>query len=187
MARSRSKIRPSTKRLTVRPAGLKDLDVLVHQRRAMWIDLGVGDRSRHEKADKIYRRWAETRLRNHQLTAWLVQNHDGRIAGGGCMWLQPIQPNPKRTDMVQPYLLSMYTEPEFRRRGVASMVVSKAIEWCRKNGCGRLMLHASEMGRGVYKKFGFRRTWEMRLDLEHSSSRSKPTKQAVVRRPIIPA
>jgi len=33
----------------------------------MWIDLGVRDRSRHEKADKIYRRWAETRLRNHQL------------------------------------------------------------------------------------------------------------------------
>src|SRR5207247_2718855 len=165
-ARSRSKIRPSTKRLTVRPAGLKDLDVLRHQRRAMWIDLGVGDRSRHEKADKTYRRWAETRLRNHQLIPWLVQSHDGRIAGGGCLWLQPIQPNPKRAHTLQPYLLSMYTEPEFRRRGVASMIVSKAIEWSGKKGYGRLMLHASEMGRSVYKKFGFRRTWEMWLELE---------------------
>ncbi len=103
------------------------------------------------------------------------------------MWLQPIQPNPKRTDMLQPYLLSMYTEPEFRRRGVASMVVSKAIEWCGKKGYGRLMLHASEMGRSVYKKFGFRRTWEMRLDLEQSSARSKHSRRAIVRRPIVSA
>jgi len=81
----------------------------------------------------------------------------------------------------------MYTEPEFRRRGVASMVVSKAIEWCRKKGYGRLMLHASEMGRSVYKRFGFRRTWEMRLDLEQSSAQPKPSKHATVARPIISA
>ena len=73
------------------------------------------------------------------------------------------------------------------RRGVASMVVSKAIEWCRKKGYGRLMLHASEMGRSVYKKFGFRRTWEMRLDLEQSSARSKHSRRAIVRRPIVSA
>ncbi len=187
MARSRGKTRPSTKSLTVRRAGLRDLDVLVHQRRAMWIDLGVRDHSRHERADKIYRRWADTRLRNHQLIAWLVQSRDGRVAGGGCLWLQPIQPNPKRADMLQPYLLSMYTEPEFRRQGVASMVVSKALEWCRKKGYGRLMLHASEMGRSVYKKFGFRRTWEMRLDLEQSPTRSKHPRHALVRSTIISA
>ena len=69
--------------------------------------------------------------------------------------------------MVQPYLLSMYTEPDFRRRGVASMVVKEAINWCRKNKYERLMLHASEMGRKVYSQLGFKRTWEMRLDLAH--------------------
>ncbi len=68
------------------------------------------------------------------------------------MWLQQVQPRPHRASMVQPYLLSMYTEPDFRRRGVASMVVKEAIEWCRKN---------------KYSQLGFKRTWEMRLDLAH--------------------
>ena len=83
------------------------------------------------------------------------------------MWLQQVQPRPHRASMVQPYLLSMYTEPDFRRRGVASMVVKEAIRWCRKKGYEVLMLHASEMGRRVYSKLGFKRTWEMRLDLAH--------------------
>jgi GNAT superfamily N-acetyltransferase len=85
--------------------------------------------------------------------------------------LHPIQPNPRRDYTMQPYLLSMYTEPDFRKRGVASIVVSKAIEWSRKHEYGRLVLHASDMGRKVYKKFGFKRTWEMRLDLERTPTR----------------
>ncbi len=67
--------------------------------------------------------------------------------------------------MLQPYLLSMFTEPRFRRRGVATLVVHAAIDWCKKNKYERLMLHASEMGRKVYANFGFKRTWEMRLDV----------------------
>ena len=169
MARSRWKSLVGP--LRVRRATLKDLDVLVHQRRAMWMDLGVKDQPRLDRADKTYRRWTTTRLRNHTLVAWVVENRSGRIAGGGCLWLHPIQPNPRRDFTMQPYLLSMYTEPDFRRRGVASIVVGKAIEWSRKHEYGRLMLHASEIGRKVYKQFGFKRTWEMRLDLEKSPTK----------------
>ena len=154
-------------KLIVRPAGVRDLDALVHQRRAMWKALGIRNDELHERGDRVYRRWARARLRNHQLIAWVVKSDDGRTAGGGCLWLQQVQPRPHRASMVQPYLLSMYTEPDFRRRGVASMVVREAIEWCRKNKYERLMLHASEMGRRVYSQLGFKRTWEMRLDLAH--------------------
>jgi len=159
--------RTARSKLSVRSASVRDLDALVHQRRAMWKALGIRDIELHEKGDRVYRRWARARLRNHQLIAWVVKSDDGRTAGGGCVWLQQVQPRPHRTPMVQPYLLSMYTEPDFRRRGVASMVVKEAIKWCRKKKYERLMLHASEMGRRVYSKLGFKRTWEMRLDLAH--------------------
>jgi GNAT superfamily N-acetyltransferase len=81
----------------------------------------------------------------------------------------------------------MYTHPEFRRRGVASMVVHEAIEWCRVRGYGRLRLHASEMGRSVYRKFGFKRGWEMRLDLEKTLPRSTVRRRALVRNPTAQA
>ena len=166
MAHSPSnKSRASTLKLSVRAAGRKDLDALVHQRRAMWMDLGIKGKARHAKADRAYRRWAENQLRKRQLMAWVVEAGDGRIAGGGCLWLQPVQPSPRRSGTLQPYLLSMYTEPEFRGHGVASMVVSYAIAWCKRKGYKRLQLHASEMGRNVYRRFGFKRTWEMRLNI----------------------
>ncbi len=162
---SRSLRPKSNSKLAVRRATLQDLDILVHQRHAMWADLGIKDKSMHEKGDRAYRQWARTRLKGGKLLAWVVEDRDGRVAGGGCLWLQPVQPRPHRTAMFQPYLLSMYTEPGSRRRGVASLVVRAAIDWCRKNGYERLMLHASDMGREVYGRFGFKRTWEMRLDL----------------------
>ena len=154
-------------KLTVARATLRDIDTLVQQRRAMWEDLGIYDKDMLDRADRIYKPWARTRLRNGELRAWVVRSRDF-IAGGGCLWLQPIQPRPRSAIRVQPYLLSMYTDPRFRRMGVASMVVQEAIGWCKKNGYPRLMLHASEMGRKVYRNFGFRRTWEMRLDLSGS-------------------
>lgn len=165
MARSRKRGLPA-KSLRVRKATLKDLEILVHQRRAMWIDLGVTGEARQDAADRTYRRWARTRLRNKQLVAWLVESRDHRIAGGGCVWLQPVQPSPRKPGMLQPYLLSMYTDPAFRRRGVASMVVQAAVNWCKSQGFPRLTLHASTMGRKVYEKIGFNRSWEMRLDLQ---------------------
>jgi GNAT superfamily N-acetyltransferase len=131
----------------------------------MWEALGVRNKEQHKKGDQVYKQWARARLKNHELIAWIVKSSDDRVAGGGSVWLSRVQPRPHRVSMVQPYLLSMYTEPDFRRRGVASMVVKEAIEWCRKNKYERLMLHASEMGRKVYSKLGFKRTWEMRIDL----------------------
>jgi len=157
--------RTARSKLSVHRAGLRDLDALVHQRREMWKALGIRDNAQHMKGDRAYKRWARARLKNHELMAWVVKTSDGSVAGGGCVWLEPVQPRPHRVSMVQPYLLSMFTEPDFRRRGVASMVVKEAIEWCRRNKYERLMLHASEMGRKVYSKLGFKRTWEMRLDL----------------------
>lgn len=165
MARTSIRKRPKRVRLSVRKATLRDTDVLVRQRRAMWVDLGVKNGTVHNEGDRNYRQWARTRLKSHQLVGWVVEDQLGRVAGGGCLWLQPVQPRPHRMAMVQPYLLSMYTEPHFRRLGVASMVVNEAIAWSRRNGFERLMLHASEMGRSVYRRLGFKRTWEMRLDL----------------------
>lgn len=148
--------------MRVRRAGAGDLDALVHQRKEMWKDLGVKSEKLHDEADRVYRRWARDRLRNQTLVAWIVKSRDDRVAGGGCLWLQPIQPRPGRNAQLQPYLLSMYTEPDFRRKGVASLIISEATKWCRKNRFEQLSLHASSTGRKLYKKLGFYRTWEMR-------------------------
>lgn len=165
-------------RLIVRWCTLRDLDTLVQQRRAMWRDLGIREKSTLDIADRVYRQWARTRLKKEELKAWIVENHDA-VAGGGCLWLRPAQPRPRDATKFQPYLLSMYTSPNFRRRGVASLVVREAINWCKKNGYQRLGLHASETGRKVYQNFGFKRTREMRLDLPTTPRRTSKPRQRI--------
>ncbi len=156
----------SRNRFLVRRATIRDVETLVHQRRRMWEDMGAKDPRALGQADKVYRRWAEKGLRNRTLLGWVAENKEGIVVGGGCVWLQPIQPRPGHSMGTQPYLLSMFTEPGFRGKGVASRIVRAAIEWTRKNGHHSLRLHASKKGRGVYRNLGFKRTWEMRLDFE---------------------
>ncbi len=164
-SRRKTKSRRSKQaKLRVRRARLSDLDALVHQRRFMWQELGDWNRDAHDRADREYAKWVRTNLRNKTLVGWLVEAGRGRVVGGGTIWLRQVQPRPGSNSLRQPYLLSMYTERDYRGMGVASLVVQEAMAWSRKNGYSSLALHASKMGRGVYGRLGFRRSWEMRID-----------------------
>lgn len=151
---------------TIRRASLSDLESLVYQRRRMWEDMDSFDKSVLDRGDCEYRLWARARLRNGTLQGWLAEDSDMRVVGGGCIWLQPIQPHPEVKKHRQPYLMSMFTEPSYRGKGVASEIVKAAVEWSRVKGYPYVMLHASEMGRSVYERLGFERRWQMRLDLK---------------------
>ena len=71
------------------------------------------------------------------------------------------EPSPGRPAGMVPYILSVYTTPEFRRKGLASMIIKEAMDWARKHHYHRILLHASLTGRKVYSQLGWKRTWEM--------------------------
>ncbi len=152
-------------RFRIRRATVRDLDILVRHRRGMWADMGVGTKRELDEADRIYKKWARQRLKTGRLVAWLAENNDGAVIGSGCIWMQPTQSRPGANRAIQPYLLSMYTEPAFRGKGVASKIVDEAVKWSKKSSFSRILLHASEKGRSLYANKGFKRTWEMKLDL----------------------
>ena len=158
------------RRVKIRRATLRDLDVLVHQRHGMWVDMGVGNNEQVERQDRVYRRWARSRLKTGALLGWVAEISGGTVVAGATMWLRPTVPRPGMKLLTQPYLLSMYTEPEWRGRGLATRIVDEAAEWVRKNGYRELLLHGSRMGRRIYLRRGFERTWEMRLELAKPKS-----------------
>ena len=61
---------------------------------------------------------------------------------------------------------NVYTEPAFRRQGLARRLMATAIAWCRDQGLRSVSLHASDIGRPLYEDLGFRQTNEMRLLLK---------------------
>ena len=52
-------------------------------------------------------------------------------------------------------LSSMFTDPEYRRRGIAKELLSRVVEEARAYGCGTVQITASDMGVLLYTDFGF--------------------------------
>jgi GNAT superfamily N-acetyltransferase len=62
-------------------------------------------------------------------------------------------------------ILNVYTDPEYRRRGVARQLMETMIDWCKREGLARVNLRASDTGRHLYESLGFKPSNEMRLPL----------------------
>ena len=54
-------------------------------------------------------------------------------------------------------LSSMYTDPEYRRQGIAKELLGRVVEEARAYGCGSVQITASDMGVLLYTAFGFRK------------------------------
>ena len=151
----------------------------------MWEDIWRADsppKDTMDAADRDYARWIGAQLSQQKLVGFLVEVA-GKPEASGCVWLQPVQPNPRRigaTQPRQPYLLSMYTEPLARGRGHAVRIVRAAIQWAKRAGYGRMTLHAADMGVRIYERIGFERSREMRLDFGRRkvAHAAKPTAKA---------
>ena len=52
-------------------------------------------------------------------------------------------------------LSSMFTDPAYRRRGIARELLSRVVEEARAYGCGAVQITASDMGVLLYTDFGF--------------------------------
>ena len=52
-------------------------------------------------------------------------------------------------------LSSMFTNPNYRRKGIAKELLSRVVNDARDYGCGTIQITASDMGVKLYTDFGF--------------------------------
>jgi len=148
--------------ITIRRATIRDLSTLVYHWHYVWADQGYLNRRRLEKSDSVFRQWAREQIREGGLLVWLAEVNGVAVASES-LWLKPITPLPHRDGLVQPYLCSLYTEPKWRHRGIATRLVRAAAKWSRRHKYQVVMLYSSKPARKMYTKMGFKRTWDMEL------------------------
>jgi GNAT superfamily N-acetyltransferase len=154
----------------LRPATLDDLPALVKHRRGMFVDMealkgGTLEARDLDAMDAAYAAYARTRLIDGRMCAWVVTAADRAAASGAILFIDWL-PRPDGKPTVFVYVHTVYTEPEYRRLGLARRILTAMIAECRARGLPRLTLHASAQGRGLYEQLGFAPTNEMRLVLE---------------------
>ena len=52
-------------------------------------------------------------------------------------------------------LSSMYTNPDYRRQGIAKELLDRVVNEAREYGCGTVQITASDMGVKLYTAYGF--------------------------------
>lgn len=68
-------------------------------------------------------------------------------------------------------LSSMFTDPDYRRMGIAKELLSRVVEEARAYGCGCVQITASDMGVLLYTDFGFVKNgnfMQLNLDQDHT-------------------
>ena len=149
---------------TIRPARPDELATVLHHRRQMYIDMG----DRDERVLDAIVRSSQTifgeALQSGTYRGWFAEA-EGRIVAGGGVLLVPFQPGPREPRPARPYIVNVYTEPSYRRRGLARCLMEEMVAWCRAQGYAGVFLHASTEARPLYESMGFAPTNEMRLPL----------------------
>jgi ribosomal protein S18 acetylase RimI-like enzyme len=91
---------------------------------------------------------------NKTFIGWYAEA-ENKIAGVGGLNVRQQPPNIKNFSGRVGYLFSMYTVPEYRRKGICKTLVDKLLESAQEIGITAFELHATEEGEFVYKKSGF--------------------------------
>ena len=86
--------------------------------------------------------------------SWLAVENDTIIGTGGISIIEKPPYFGCPTGKVG-LLSSMYTYPDYRRRGIAKELLSRVVDEARQQGCGTIQITASDMGVKLYKSYGF--------------------------------
>jgi GNAT superfamily N-acetyltransferase len=146
--------------LAIRPATLEDAAIIAGHRRAMFFDMGHRDGL--DSMTEAFLPWVRAKMSAGEYLAWFAIAEDGSVAAGAGLWLMDWPPHMIGTGSRRGNILNVYTRPDFRRQGLARRLTETAVEWCRANGIGTVILHASDEGRELYQSLGFQPTNEMR-------------------------
>jgi GNAT superfamily N-acetyltransferase len=158
--------------IAVRRADAGDISTIAGHRAAMFAAMGILPTT--SRAELIAR---TTDYLQHAIPAgeylgWLasVSTEPGTIVGGAGVQLRRVLPFPDQKPAGptvalgrQGLVLNVYTEPTWRRRGVARQLMESILTWAGEVELESLVLHASADGRALYEHLGFAPTNEMRF------------------------
>ena len=137
--------------ITYRKLKTEDLDIFIRMR----IDQ-LREEGAKEDIDLVpaLRDYYERHLANDTFVSWLAMDGEKIIGTSGMSIVEKPPyfgcPNGKIG-----LLSSMYTEPSYRRMGIAKTLLGKVVDEAKERGCGTVQITASDMGVMLYTNFGF--------------------------------
>ncbi|CAB3759934.1 GNAT family N-acetyltransferase [Paraburkholderia humisilvae] len=146
--------------MEVRALEEADLELVCRHREQMFRDAGR-DEAVLQTMTAHFREWLRPRLRNRTYFGYVMTDGHDPVAGIGLMLIDwPPHPSHPASDQ-RGYVLNVYVEPAYRRRGLARELMQLADAEFAKRGVQYAILHATDAGRDLYAGLGWGATTEM--------------------------
>jgi GNAT superfamily N-acetyltransferase len=167
----------------VRRATAQDAAVIAGHRARMFQDMGEISGETFDNFQAASKAWTERALASGEYISWLAvpREKPGVVVAGAGVQLRQVPPHPCRPSRHGEFakgrhaiVLNVFTEPEWRNRGAALLLMEEIIRWSREEKLDRLVLHASDQARSLYERIGFIATNEMRFagELDRAGNRT---------------
>jgi GNAT superfamily N-acetyltransferase len=150
----------------IRRGTADDIPVIVHHRLGMMSEMGVGNPTSHAIYTVEFTDFVSHAMASGSYHQWLAETESGQVVSGGAVYTIPWPGNPDDRLQKRAFIINVFTELAYRKRGIARTLVETMAAWCRAQGFHSVRLHASEMGRPLYESIGFKPTHEMRYLLD---------------------
>ena len=137
--------------ITFRRITVNDLEVFIKMRINQLREEGAKEDINLEAALKDY---YLRHLSDGTFISWLALDND-RIIGTSGMSIVEKPPYFGCPSGKIGLLSSMFTDPNYRRKGIAKTLLSKVIDEAKTQGCGTVQITASDMGVLLYSDYGF--------------------------------
>ncbi len=86
--------------------------------------------------------------------AYLVFDGERFVGAGGVSFYQ-VMPTFHNPSGWKAYIMNMYTDPEYRRQGIAYKMLDLLVDESKERGITAISLEATQAGRPLYEKYGF--------------------------------
>ena len=137
--------------ITFRKLNENDLDVFIKMRINQLCEEGAKEDIDLEPALRDY---YLRHLSDGTFVSWLALDND-RIIGTSGMSIVEKPPYFGCPSGKIGLLSSMFTDPSYRRKGIAKTLLSKVIDEAKTQGCGTVQITASNMWVLLYSDYGF--------------------------------
>ena len=151
--------------ISLRQATAKDAGTVALHRRSMFRDMGYENEKALDEMMTKFLPWVEAKLESQDYLAWFAITEGDVVVAGAGLWLMDWPAHMVASSVKRGNILNVYTEPQFRRRGLARCLMEAGLDWCKANQIDLVILHASPEGRSVYESLGFSPSNEMRIKL----------------------
>lgn len=141
--------------LTYKSAGLEDLDLLVKTRLiVLRAANGLPQDAPLEAVEAQSRAYYAEALRSRTHEAVLVFDGERFVGAGGVSYFR-VMPTVCNPTGEKAYIMNMYTDPAYRRRGIARRTLDLLVAAARDRGINAISLEATDAGRPLYEAYGF--------------------------------